>query len=296
MNSEMSSGKKTTGRKKIAIEKIEIPKYLQVTFSKRTNGIFKKATELAFLCGAHPFVLIFSPGGKPHVFVHPSVDIIVNQFLNDGIDGLAHRYNELNDQVEVVEKQRCEKKNRNTKSPQYSLITCTLEELNCSKIENLKTIFEQAMQNAKNQILVFYRPSSSISMPNNQPAGYSDSLAPDAMVPYESTESTELVMETSSSFIVPNRNVPAHKVTNFDELISSSLPNPSSNHDGMVNLSIPNSGAIIHEAVLKEAIAASPPFVPPKINGFGMLNQFPRSEEDDAEKLYKDSFSHMNQS
>ncbi|PIA28459.1 hypothetical protein AQUCO_06900020v1 [Aquilegia coerulea] len=250
----MSSGKKTTGRKKIAIEKIEIPKYLQVTFSKRTNGIFKKATELAFLCGAHPFVLIFSPGGKPHVFVHPSVDVIVNQFLNDGIDGLAHRYNELNDQVEVVEKQRCDKKNGNTKSPQYSLITSTLEELICSKIENLKTMFEQAMQNAKNQILVFSRPSSSIYMPNNQPAGYSDSLAPDAMVPYESTESTELVMEPSSSFIVPNRNVPAHKVTNFDELISSSLPNASSNHDGMVNLSIPNSGAIIREAVLKEAI------------------------------------------
>ncbi|PIA28461.1 hypothetical protein AQUCO_06900022v1 [Aquilegia coerulea] len=114
----MSSRKKTTGRKKIVIQKIEIRKSLHVTISKRTNGISKKATELAFLCGAHLFILIFSPGGKLHVFVHPSVDVIVNRFLNDGglvekqddavpyndykcacIDGLARRYNELNDQV-----------------------------------------------------------------------------------------------------------------------------------------------------------------------------------------------------
>ncbi|PIA28457.1 hypothetical protein AQUCO_06900018v1 [Aquilegia coerulea] len=114
----MSSGRKTTRRKKIAIKKIEIPKSHQVTFSKSINRIFKKPTELAFLYGAYPFVLILSPGGKPHVFVHPGVDVIVNQFLNDGglvekqddavayndykcagIDGFARRYNELNDQI-----------------------------------------------------------------------------------------------------------------------------------------------------------------------------------------------------
>ena len=59
-----------------------------VTFSKRRNGLFKKANELAILCGAEIAIIVFSPGGKPFSFGHPSVHAITQRFLqDDGGDG-----------------------------------------------------------------------------------------------------------------------------------------------------------------------------------------------------------------
>ena len=54
----------------------------QVTFSKRRTGLFKKANELATLCGAEVTILVFSPGGKPFSFGHPTVESVSNRFLN----------------------------------------------------------------------------------------------------------------------------------------------------------------------------------------------------------------------
>lgn len=54
----------------------------QVTFSKRRSGLFKKANELATLCGSEVGVVVFSPGGKPFSFGQPNVESIANRFLN----------------------------------------------------------------------------------------------------------------------------------------------------------------------------------------------------------------------
>lgn len=45
---------------------------LQVCFSKRRIGLFKKAYELLVLCGAHGEVVAFSPASNPYTFIHPS--------------------------------------------------------------------------------------------------------------------------------------------------------------------------------------------------------------------------------
>ncbi|CAH8392736.1 unnamed protein product [Eruca vesicaria subsp. sativa] len=55
---------------------------LQVTFSKRRSGLFKKASELNTLCGADIAVIVFSPGGKVYSFGHPNVEIVLNRFKN----------------------------------------------------------------------------------------------------------------------------------------------------------------------------------------------------------------------
>ncbi|KAF7842915.1 agamous-like MADS-box protein AGL29 [Senna tora] len=55
----------------------------QVTFSKRRTGVFKKANELATLCGAQVAIVAFSPGGKPFSFGQPSVDDVTNKFLHN---------------------------------------------------------------------------------------------------------------------------------------------------------------------------------------------------------------------
>ena len=57
------------GRMKLAIKILEHNNNRKITFSKRRNGIIKKAKELAILCDIDIFLMMFSPSGKPTVFV-----------------------------------------------------------------------------------------------------------------------------------------------------------------------------------------------------------------------------------
>ncbi|KAF3778120.1 Agamous-like MADS-box protein [Nymphaea thermarum] len=70
------------GRRKIEIKKIEDKDKGHVCFSKRRNGLMKKASELSILCGAEIAVIVFSPAGKSYSFGSPSVHSIVHRFLN----------------------------------------------------------------------------------------------------------------------------------------------------------------------------------------------------------------------
>ncbi|XP_073154119.1 agamous-like MADS-box protein AGL62 [Henckelia pumila] len=74
--------KPSMGRQKIKIAKIEVKNHLQVTFSKRRSGLFKKASELCTLCGVEIAIIVFSPAGKVFSFGHPNVELIVERFLN----------------------------------------------------------------------------------------------------------------------------------------------------------------------------------------------------------------------
>ncbi|CAA2993429.1 agamous-like MADS-box AGL62 [Olea europaea subsp. europaea] len=84
----MSNGipeKKTKGKRKIEIQKIDKKTSLQVSFSKRRKGLFKKAAETRLLCGTDVAIVIQSPGNKFFTFGEPSVESILNrwQFLDD---------------------------------------------------------------------------------------------------------------------------------------------------------------------------------------------------------------------
>lgn len=56
------------GRGKVELKRIENPTSRQVTFSKRRNGLLKKAFELSILCDAEVALVIFSPSGKGYQF------------------------------------------------------------------------------------------------------------------------------------------------------------------------------------------------------------------------------------
>ncbi|KAJ7944209.1 MADS-box transcription factor [Quillaja saponaria] len=62
------------GRGKIAIKPIENSTNRQVTYSKRRNGIFKKAHELTVLCDAKVSLIMFSNSGcaKLHEYISPN--------------------------------------------------------------------------------------------------------------------------------------------------------------------------------------------------------------------------------
>ncbi|KAG5152980.1 hypothetical protein AAZX31_10G242100 [Glycine max] len=77
----MSGPKKSRGRQKIEMKKMSNQSNLQVTFSKRRNGLFKKASELCTLCGTDVALVVFSPGQKVFSFGHPNVDAVIDRYL-----------------------------------------------------------------------------------------------------------------------------------------------------------------------------------------------------------------------
>ncbi|OIT29047.1 PREDICTED: agamous-like MADS-box protein AGL62 [Nicotiana attenuata] len=74
--------KKTKGRQKILMKKIEKKDDLFATFSKRRAGIYKKSGELNAECGVDVGIIVSSPTGKPFSFFHPTDDAIIARFQN----------------------------------------------------------------------------------------------------------------------------------------------------------------------------------------------------------------------
>ncbi|KAG4194019.1 hypothetical protein ERO13_A06G030400v2 [Gossypium hirsutum] len=68
------------GRGKIVIRRIDNSTSRQVTFSKRRNGLLKKAKELAILCDAEVGVTIFSSTGKLYDFASTSMRSIIERY------------------------------------------------------------------------------------------------------------------------------------------------------------------------------------------------------------------------
>ncbi|KAI9201168.1 hypothetical protein LWI28_019437 [Acer negundo] len=71
------------GRGKIVIRRIDNSTSRQVTFSKRRNGLLKKAKELAILCDAEVGVMIFSSTGKLYDFASN------RQMMGEELSGLS---------------------------------------------------------------------------------------------------------------------------------------------------------------------------------------------------------------
>nr|XP_043606714.1 agamous-like MADS-box protein AGL65 isoform X2 [Erigeron canadensis] len=70
------------GRVKLKIKRLENISNRQVTFSKRRNGILKKAKELSVLCDIDIILLMFSPTGKPTLFTgqRSNIDEVIAKF------------------------------------------------------------------------------------------------------------------------------------------------------------------------------------------------------------------------
>ncbi|KAL5565436.1 hypothetical protein UlMin_028600 [Ulmus minor] len=74
-------------RGKTQMRRIENPTSLQVTFSKRRNGLLKKAFELSVLCDAEVALIIFSPRGKLNEFASGSMQSTIERYRMRTKDG-----------------------------------------------------------------------------------------------------------------------------------------------------------------------------------------------------------------
>ncbi|KAG6497118.1 MADS-box transcription factor 23-like isoform X1 [Zingiber officinale] len=68
------------GRGKIVIRRIDDATSRQVTFSKRRNGLLKKAKELAILCDAQVGVAVFSSTGRLYEFSNTSMKSVIDRY------------------------------------------------------------------------------------------------------------------------------------------------------------------------------------------------------------------------
>ncbi|XP_039070276.1 MADS-box protein SOC1-like isoform X2 [Hibiscus syriacus] len=87
-------------RGKTQMRRIENATSRQVTFSKRRNGLLKKAFELSVLCDAEVALIIFSPRGKLFEFTSSSMQATVERYMRHARDNNRTKPTDPNLQME----------------------------------------------------------------------------------------------------------------------------------------------------------------------------------------------------
>ncbi|EEH53019.1 uncharacterized protein MICPUCDRAFT_21861 [Micromonas pusilla CCMP1545] len=81
------------GRKKIRIERIADERNRQVTFTKRKNGLMKKAMELSVLCDCQIALVIFNSNNKLFQYSSGDINHVLTRFKNDTVGPHERRNN-----------------------------------------------------------------------------------------------------------------------------------------------------------------------------------------------------------
>uniref|UniRef100_A0A2C9VWL6 Uncharacterized protein n=1 Tax=Manihot esculenta TaxID=3983 RepID=A0A2C9VWL6_MANES len=92
-------------RGKIQIKRIENSTNRQVTYSKRRNGLFKKANELTVLCDARVSIIMFSTSGKLHEYISPSTTTkqVFDQYQKTlGVDIWSSQYEKMQETLKKL--------------------------------------------------------------------------------------------------------------------------------------------------------------------------------------------------
>ncbi|WRX27562.1 Transcription factor [Theobroma cacao] len=166
------------GRRKIEMEMVKDSSSRQVTFSKRRTGLFKKANELATLCGAQVAIVVFSPGGKPFSFGHPSVEAVTQQFLNQDtkpkvgsqqqakVEKLSQQLNDLLKQIQA-EKKRGEMLDKEIKASGKHKCQKPVNELSLDELLQMKQSMEELREKLKGRVSEIEASSSLLLLSNN---------------------------------------------------------------------------------------------------------------------------------
>lgn len=114
----MEAKKKTRGKQKLQMKKIENQDDRFITFTKRKTGIHNKASELSTLCGAKVDILMISPSGNPFCYGEPCSKSFARTILKEetpSIEDLIKRQmveqlnitnDQLVDEIHVAKAQR----------------------------------------------------------------------------------------------------------------------------------------------------------------------------------------------
>nr|XP_008392794.2 MADS-box transcription factor 23-like isoform X2 [Malus domestica] len=131
------------GRGKVELKRIDNPTSRQVTFSKRRNGLLKKAFELSILCDAEVALIIFSPSGKAYQFASHDITRTISMYRREV--GLPESNNSSFLRARTMEYWRNENEElrRSIGNLEMRLMNLAGEELSTLGVQELKQLERQ---------------------------------------------------------------------------------------------------------------------------------------------------------
>ncbi|XP_004492666.1 agamous-like MADS-box protein MADS3 [Cicer arietinum] len=147
------------GRGRVELKRIENKINRQVTFSKRRNGLLKKAYELSVLCDAEIALIIFSSRGKLSEFGSSTSGIAktLERYQRCSFTSQNDNINENETQNWYQEMSKLKAKYESLQKSQRQLLGEDLGPLNMKELQSLEKQLEGALAQArqrKSQIMI----------------------------------------------------------------------------------------------------------------------------------------------
>ncbi|CAM0956356.1 unnamed protein product [Alopecurus aequalis] len=213
-------------RGKTEMKRIENATSRQVTFSKRRNGLLKKAFELSVLCDAEVALVVFSPRGRLYEFASATSlqktidrykahtkDNVNNKAVNQDVQQVKADTLSLAKKLEALEDSK-------RKILGDNLGGCSAEELHCLELKiekSLRIIRGKKTQLLEQQIAKLKEKEKTLLKDNEDLQEKRNLVAPlvvpalNCVAPLQSRDATELVgsdedVETELYIGLPGRN------------------------------------------------------------------------------------------
>ncbi|EOY23035.1 AGAMOUS LIKE6-like protein, putative isoform 4 [Theobroma cacao] len=135
------------GRGKVVLERIENKINRQVTFSKRRNGMLKKAYELSVLCDAEVALIIFSSRGKLSEFGSSTVSQTLEKYWQHRYTSNVHLMDETQTLYQEVLKLKA--KYESLQRSQRHLFGEELEPLSIKELYKIEKQLDRALTQAR---------------------------------------------------------------------------------------------------------------------------------------------------
>ncbi|KAJ0968296.1 hypothetical protein J5N97_025213 [Dioscorea zingiberensis] len=138
------------GRGKTEMRRIENDTSRQVTFSKRRNGLLKKAFELSVLCDAEVALIVFSPRGKLYEFASSSTQETINRYMMHSKNiNIENRTTEQNMQNWKFEAAALSKKIELLEGNQRKLMGESLGSCSMAELHEMESQLEKSLTNIR---------------------------------------------------------------------------------------------------------------------------------------------------
>nr|ALB75296.1 MADS-box 2 [Hibiscus sabdariffa var. sabdariffa] len=137
------------GRGRVELKRIETKINRQVTFSKRRNGLLKKAYELSVLCDAEVALIIFSNRGKLYEFGSSGTAETLERYQQCCFTPQKHNFPERQTQNWSQEVIKLKAKYEEMERTQRHLLGEDLGPLNLKELQNLEKQLEGALSLAR---------------------------------------------------------------------------------------------------------------------------------------------------
>ncbi|KAI9110173.1 hypothetical protein K1719_019214 [Acacia pycnantha] len=137
------------GRGRVELKMIENKINRQVTFSKRRNGLMKKAYELSVLCDAEVALIIFSSRGKQYEFGSAGITKTLERYQRFTCTSQEPNIVELESQSWCEELAKLRAKYESLQTTQRHLLGEDLGPLSVKELQDLEKQLERALAQAR---------------------------------------------------------------------------------------------------------------------------------------------------